>query len=284
MTESIAHIVANSRALTPISTGCEAELPTIPGIRAVAFDIYGTLVISGSGDIGVTDAEQESSLLRPLLADLGAGNIMEKPGRRFRELIEESHAQSRADGVEFPEVDILEIWQQLLKEVEAPLPDPGALQLAATTYEVATNPVWPMPGALETITSLRQSGISLGIVSNAQFYTPLLFEAFWEKSVEALGFDPELCFYSYQSRQAKPGVFLYEGLRNALLTGGIEPKEVLYVGNDMLKDIHPAASLGFRTALFAGDKRSLRLRKEHEGLHEPDCVITSLPQILEIVS
>ena len=61
------------------------------------------------------------------------------------------------------------------------------------------------------------------------------------------------------------------------------PKDsVLYVGNDMLNDIFPAQKEGFKTGLFAGDVRSLRLRSDEpvcENL-SADIVITDLVQLL----
>ncbi len=59
----------------------------------------------------------------------------------------------------------------------------------------------------------------------------------------------------------------------------------LYAGNDMLNDIYPAKQAGFNTALFAGDARSLRLRKntpECKNL-SADLVITDLIQLLEFI-
>ena len=58
---------------------------------------------------------------------------------------------------------------------------------------------------------------------------------------------------------------------------------VLYVGNDMLNDIYPAAKAGFKTALFAGDSRSLRLRKDKPKCKylSADIVITDLIQLLD---
>ena len=49
----------------------------------------------------------------------------------------------------------------------------------------------------------------------------------------------------------------------------------------MLNDIYPAAAAGFITALFAGDRRSLRLRKEHpacKGL-QPDAIVLDLEDL-----
>ena len=50
-----------------------------------------------------------------------------------------------------------------------------------------------MPGAAETLAALQQRGLLLGIVSNAQFYTPLMIEALLGKPPGELGFLPELC-------------------------------------------------------------------------------------------
>lgn len=62
---------------------------------------------------------------------------------------------------------------------------------------------------------------------------------------------------------------------------GVQSHQILYVGNDMLNDILPASKTGFRTALFAGDARSLRLRSDEAACRglEPDTVLTDLRQL-----
>jgi putative hydrolase of the HAD superfamily len=64
---------------------------------------------------------------------------------------------------------------------------------------------------------------------------------------------------------------------------GMSAHSVLYIGNDMLNDIYPAKKAGFRTALFAGDARSLRLRENHPKCKDlsADIIITDLIQILD---
>ena len=138
-----------------------------------------------------------------------------------------------------------------------------------------------MPHAEECLESLRNAGVALGIVSNAQFYTKLLFPALFDKSLEELGFAPDLGIFSYEHGWGKPGLRLYEIAVERLASRGIPPCEALYVGNDMLNDIMPAARLGFRTALFAGDARSLRLREGDPRVEamEPDVVLASLEQL-----
>jgi putative hydrolase of the HAD superfamily len=143
-----------------------------------------------------------------------------------------------------------------------------------------------MPGARELIETLEQRGMLMGIVSNAQFYTPLVFEALLEKDLVTLGFRPELCAWSYQSREAKPSRRLFQGPLEVLdRQFATPPQQVLYIGNDMLNDIWPASRLGCRTALFAGDRRSLRRRVTDPRCRgvEPDVVVTALDQLLDVL-
>ena len=78
---------------------------------------------------------------------------------------------------------------------------------------------------------------------------------------------------------------LFNAAAEVLSAYGIGPPEVLYVGNDMLNDILPASSVGFRTALFAGDARSLRRRQGDGRVARivPDLVLTRLSQLQECI-
>lgn len=273
-------IRALSQPLEPIPTSLEPKLPSLPDIRSVVFDVYGTLVISGSGDIGVSEGIQKETALRSILRDLAITPPYHDTSlsERLVDFIREEHTRAHQEGIDFPEVEIRELWAKLL-EIQ-PGPD---LETVAIAYECASNPVWPMPGSQDLLDSLQAAGISMGIVSNAQFYTPYLFESFYLRALDQLGFYPDLSFFSYRHRRAKPGTWLYAQLRDALEARGIQPQQVLYIGNDALKDIHPAAQLGFRTALFAGDQRSLRLHSERFDLEPADAIITQLQQVLDIL-
>ena len=108
-----------------------------------------------------------------------------------------------------------------------------------------------------------------------------MFPACLDRDLESLGFTEELQVYSFAHRTGKPSQRLYEISERRLAQIGIEAGEVLYVGNDRLKDIWPAQAVGFRTALFAGDRRSLRWREDDDRVGEvkPDLVVTGLSQI-----
>ena len=87
-------------------------------------------------------------------------------------------------------------------------------------------------------------------------------------------------------KRGKPDSFLFTKAAEILEKKyNIKPHEVLYTGNDMLNDIMAADSAGMKTALFAGDKRSLRLREDNPECRmlTPDLVITDLHQIYDII-
>lgn len=213
--------------------------------RAVLFDIYGTLLRSAAGEV--------------------------HPDPALREAIARVHAASPHP---FPEIDIREIHAALHPGLAA-----DKIEALALDHERRTNPVSPMPGAAETLRRLSARGIALGLVSNAQFYTiPFLEEALGSPLTE-LGIDSDLCCFSYLERRAKPDTRLFEKVRDQLARRGVRAGEVLYVGNDVRNDIAPARATGFRTALFAGDPASLRLRGRTLGDSGADRVIHDLREV-----
>lgn len=267
--------------LLPIPTRLRPKGSVSTKLACMLFDIYGTLFISGSGDIGT--AKQNSpnvGKLKTLLADYGLDEPPQHILDRLFNAIEKEHAKRKNEGIDYPEVDIAQIWQRVLDI--APM---QAVADFALEFEVITNPVYPMPHLAELLSACRNRGIHMGIISNAQFYTPLLFKWFLNADLYNLGFDPNLVFLSYQHGCAKPSPTLFQRAVAQLDKMGIETSSVLYLGNDMLNDILPADRAGFQTALFAGDTRSLRLRKDDprcEGL-AADMVITDLIQLVELL-
>ncbi|HEY5621510.1 MAG TPA: HAD family hydrolase [Pontiella sp.] len=289
-------LIKNSQPLLPIATGVTPKAQKLAGIRAVLFDVYGTLFISGSGDVGTATAIDTAEALTQALVVSGFQGDLERAGELGIEMLKgeilEWHRAGRETGVEFPEVEITKIWKKIietlcqteaLKKCDVEM---DQIRRLGIEYECRVNPVYPMPGCLETLRQLRETGLVLGIVSNAQFYTPLLFSSFFGLSIEALGFDPECCIWSYKELKAKPSTDLFSKAGRFLEKNhSIRLSETMYVGNDMLNDIYTASRSGCRTVLFAGDDRSLRLRENDDrcsGL-KPDAVVTSLDQLPGLV-
>lgn len=288
----VAIIRQASRVLAPFPTGESARLKPLNHIEAVLLDVYGTLFISSSGEIGASDNASHGMAFRHALTD--GGLILLVDGMEgvacLRTTIQESHERSRQRGIEFPEVDMIEVWRvvlRLLQQRGQLVGDVTQVDIASLSlrYELLTNPVWPMPGAGEVLTELGKRGIHLGLISNAQWFTPLLFPALLGRELDVLGIQSDMQYWSWRNGQAKPSLHLYRQAADILCDRGIEPECVLYVGNDMLNDVMPAAITGFRTALFAGDKRSLRRREGDPRVAaiQPDVVLIQLQDLLSCV-
>jgi len=283
----------NSRPLEPLPTWERPVLAKLRGVRAVLFDLYGTLFISGIGEVGTSPQAACQAAMVEALAAVGIDHARLSGGEVeiVFQVIRDFHAQGRAAGIQYPEVQIVEVWRRVLDE----LAGRGLIHRAqcrgvqlrrlAVEYEARANPVWPMPGAEGCLRALHGRGLPLGIVSNAQFYTAELLPAFLGGPGEAWGLDPGLEFYSYQHGRAKPGQALFRLAAEELARRGIEPRGAVYVGNDMLNDVLPAQQVGFRTALFAGDARSLRRRDDDPRLEGvfPELVLTKLADLNDCI-
>ena len=273
------HLASYFGPLEPIPTALEPVLPAGGKIEALLFDIYGTLFISGSGDISLAqDTPPKTAKLEKLLHKFRINLTPEKLLEHFLSKIEKKQGALKKNGIDYPEVKIDRIWMQVLENNDA-----DQVRAFAGEFELIVNPVYPMPHLAALLSGLRERKLWMGIISNAQFYTPYLFQWFLDANHEELGFCTDLVFFSYQFGYAKPSPFLFNLAALKLKEKGIMEHAVLYVGNDMLNDIYPAAVTGFKTALFAGDSRSLRLRKDEPKCKHlsADIVITDLIQLLD---
>ncbi|UCG07610.1 MAG: HAD family hydrolase [Desulfobacterales bacterium] len=265
--------------LSPIPTDVRPGGKLNHPITCMLFDVYGTLFISDSGDIGVAKAKaHKHHHIQELLEKYHVKTTPEKLLEELYGRIEKTHEQLRNTGIDFPEVEIDKIWMDILK-----IKDRQVIQRFAIEFELVFNPVYPMPHLGDMLSALKQQRMLMGIISNAQFFTPRLFEWFLGSALEHLGVHPNLVILSYQLKHAKPSAMLFDLAVQKLSRMGVSASSVLYIGNDMLKDIYPARNAGFNTALFAGDKRSLRLRQDDPRCANisADLVVTDLLQLLD---
>lgn len=296
--EYIRKLLGSLDPLEPIPTGVQPVFHRDEKIRAVIFDIYGTLLISSSGDVDQADISEGNLGLALEAAGIKLTGAVENPLdhilKDFEYTIRVCHESAKHNQVPYPEIDILSIWKIVLMHARRKklieFSEDADILLTTCVFEFLSNKVYPMPGMQDTLHELQKKEIPLGIVSNAQFYTPVLMNFFFNEKVslkeKIKGFDRELTVFSYKFGRGKPDVTLFRELVPVLKWKyGLIPEEVLFVGNDMLKDIWTAAAVGFKTALFAGDKRSLRMRSDDErtATLKPDYIIDSLEQILNIV-
>ena len=284
--------------LDPIPTDTSEHWRPDPTIRACIFDIYGTLIISASGDIDQAEFSSQSleMALEKAHIELQASDdqsrqiILEKLLKDFRRAIEKEHNRVKKRGIPHPEIIITDIWRRILKqyhkEQKIRITKHSEIKIYTFLFELMSNRIYPMPYMKQVLDQLSQSAMPLGIISNAQFYTPMIMNHFLEapmsETTHIRHFEPRLSIYSYQAGRSKPDVYLFHILTERLENHyGIKPEEALFVGNDMYKDIWPASQAGLKTALFAGDRRSLRLRQNQAEVKnlQPEFIIKDLRSI-----
>ncbi|HZK08411.1 MAG TPA: HAD family hydrolase [Bacteroidales bacterium] len=288
--------------LQPIPTAVAPRLDKIDGIKAIIFDIYGTLVVSASGDIDQIDLSQQNMRTALEEADYLLPENNPKKGeavvaellQKFTDTLRKHQQQLRDAGVPFPETDIRLVWDEWLKYAldSAYITTNGASDITRLTFvfEMLSNKIHPMPDMLEVLHYFHDRKYPLGIVSNAQFYTPVMMNYFIDgqaRNTESLPlFNDDITQFSYSLRKAKPDRTLFAPVLKALKENyGIAPQESVFVGNDMYNDIYPAQDMGMKTVFFAGDERALRLREDKAEVKNlrPDAVITELIQLKQII-
>jgi 2-haloalkanoic acid dehalogenase type II len=137
--------------------------------------------------------------------------------------------------------------------------------------EVGLAAVQPREGVGDTLAALRRQGLHLGIVSNIDDDQ---FHPLWER----IGLDPyfDAVTTSEEARSCKPHPGIYRhALRKA---GSVGPEEVVFVGDSVDFDVAGANALGMTSVLIVEQPDQL------EGDADPDYVIETMPELLQIVS
>ena len=252
-------------------------------MKAIIFDIYGTLLRQEIGDLEES-LSKEQKLLRSfsrLKRKYKLKATSKKLFNLFVDSIGKVHNLKKSRGIKHPEVKIEKIWGMILRKIGYKFNNKFLFRIAYDHHELTGRRVL-YPDVASTLMKIKQSGIKLGIISNAQFYTEidmfnLLKKEIRVKSLYEL-FDKQLVFYSYKVGCSKPNIKSFLLLKEKLKKLGIKSSEALYIGNDMLKDIKTAKKAGFRTCLF------VNVETKYKGVKlRPDCRIRDIKSILRII-
>jgi FMN phosphatase YigB (HAD superfamily) len=227
-------------------------------IRAVIFDIYGTLLEVGPPP---PDADARwQRLCRDLLHTeprLGRLDFSLATSRVIARL----HQAARDRGIPWPEVHWPSVVAEVLPEL-AQLPRPNQEEFLFRHIQTGhtTSMTEDTAAALR---SLKERASLLGIASNAQAYTLReLEEALATQALDMHLFEHDLCFWSFEHGFSKPDPHVFQILTARLAARGIHPAEILMVGDRFDNDITPAQAHGWQTwqvgASEDGDWASLR--------------------------
>jgi putative hydrolase of the HAD superfamily len=242
-------------------------------IKAILFDVNGTLI-----DIETDEGrERIYRTISKFLDYQGAPITPDRLRERYFALMNEQFKASRE---EFPEFDAVAIWQSLLQEEAGAgrsLPPDRIRQLPlflAHLYRAISRKRLELYPDVSRVLEEFRPRYALGVVTDAQ-------SAYAGPEMRALGlgdlFSPVVVSGDYGYR--KPDRRLFQRALEALQ---LHAEQVVYVGNDMYRDVFGAQQAGMRTVFFSTQHGN----KQHENV-EADYVIhnfSRLPDAIEHLS
>jgi putative hydrolase of the HAD superfamily len=234
--------------------------------KGLLFDLYGTLI-----DIETDEGMEE--IYRGIAHFLTYHGVYLHRGEvrdHYYRILDRQRAQS---GEEHPEIIVEDIWDAFLKEQgvrPASMRFRLALTLAQLYRGISRKRLRPYPGVKETLDALR--GVyRLALVSDAQ-------PCFALPEIRAVGlggyFNSVIISAEYGFR--KPDSRLFQAALDGL---ELSPREVIFVGNDMHRDIFGASRIGIKTIFVASNQGA-----QSYGDTSPDYLITCLEQVQEAVA
>jgi FMN phosphatase YigB (HAD superfamily) len=285
------------------------HLERLSGIRAVLWNVYGTLLAIPLGDLVFEHPQtfiMSNALDRAIQEFKMWSSMTRKPGQpsnalrlMYDQVLLEQRGISGPGGEKHPEVLAERVWEAILKKLmqkdyKFDATNFGSLneysRKIAYFFHASLQGTACYDGAAAALRHVRDADLSQGLLADGQCFTTVqlqrgLDRQHGDRLEELLTDGLVILSCSPDMRARKPSDRLYKQALTALREKGIEPEEVLHVGSRIAQDVIPARKLGMRTALFAGDKVSLQATPEQlkEPSSRPDVLLTELSQIAEVV-
>ena len=210
-------------------------------IKGILFDLNGTLI-----DIYTTESDDQ--LYRVTTNYLDYYGVKIAPcelKRRFFELNRMQRQQSEED---FPEFDVAKIFQQIIGDYHTrPLENTAELaRSTAVVFRAAGRyKLECYDGVYEIMRDLKKRFL-LGAVSDGQslWAVPELQSVNLEDFFQTVVVSGDLGY-------RKPDIRLFKQALDALQ---LAPQEVIFVGNDMYRDVYGAHAVGMKTVFFKSNQ------------------------------
>jgi len=283
------------------------SLPRLDDVRAVMWNVYGTLLNIFQGEL-LFEHPQDFIMtvaLDKTIHQFKMWNSMSRkpgqPSEYMREIYNRvllEHRSVGSGGERHPEISSDKIWDGIIKklfqkEYTFDAGFYGSLneyaKKIAYFFHASMQGTAAYPGAAEAIRAVSAAGLNQGCIADGQHFTLVQLQRGVDEQESGLDLDElfgtGLAVISYDVRARKPSETIFRAALKALSQQGIEPAETLYVGSHLTRDIAPAKKLGMRTALFAGDRHSLSATAEQlkDANLRPDALLTELPQIAQVI-
>ncbi|MHB8481677.1 MAG: HAD family hydrolase [Nitrospiria bacterium] len=235
-------------------------------IRGILFDLYGTLI----------DIETDESLeeiyrgIAHYLTYHGVYLHRWEVRDRYYYIMKQ---QKSPRGEKYPEIDVEDIWDVFLEQ-EGIKVTPARRELARTLAQlyrgISCKRLQLYPDIKRVLDDLK-GRYRMAIISDAQ-------PCFALPEIRAVGLDgyfhPIIISANYGFRKPDSRLF-----GKALEFMKLSPSEVIYVGNDMFRDIYGANLLGIKT-IFVNSNQGV---KSYENV-TPSYIATRFEEVLKIVN
>jgi FMN phosphatase YigB (HAD superfamily) len=283
------------------------HLSRLPNIRAVTWNVYGTLLAISGGELlfeHPTPFVMETGLNKTIQEFKMWGCMSRKPGQPadyLRAIYANLLAEQRLvpGNVEaYPEIAVDRLWEAFIKRLfqKDYTFDAGFYgslnefsRKVAYFFHASLQGTECYSGAAKALRIVKEAGLTQGLLADGQCFTAAQLHHGLHQQDSAANLDayidPTVCVFSYELRARKPSKRLFRESISRLAQMGITPDQVLHIGSRLQRDLVPARRYGMRTALFAGDKASLRASPQElkESATRPDVLLTELGQIAEVI-
>jgi FMN phosphatase YigB (HAD superfamily) len=295
-------------APVPEPVKARRHLVPLPGVRAVLWNVYGTLLSIAGGEVWFTHPQafimqvaldktvQEFKMW--LSMSRRAGQPAEHLASIYEQALLKQRMASGGGNERLPEVSSELLWTGVLKmliqkDYRFDATFYGSLnefsRKVAYFFHRSLQGTACYPGAADAMLRLKARGLRQGLLCDAQPFTTLQLQRGLAEQIPEIRLDnlldDELRFLSCELRGRKPSERVFRKVQAAIQEQGLEPEEVLHIGNSVTRDLIPARRVGFRTALLAADKATLQATPEQlkEMNGRPDVLLTDLGQLAEVI-
>ncbi|UCC17202.1 MAG: HAD-IA family hydrolase [Dehalococcoidales bacterium] len=227
--------------------------------EAVIFDLFGTLVKNYT-------VQQHEGTLTEMAAILSA------PRDRFIQLWYDTFNMRCLGELKTPEENVVYVCRELGIAVDKDL----VKQAALVRYTLTRDTMIPLPGALRILTSLKNRGMKIGLVSDCSSEAPKV----WSDTPFYSLFD--ITIFSCMEGVKKPDPRIYNLAADRL---GVKPEDCLYIGDGSSNELTGAAAVGMHPVLIIDPEEdsSGTHRVDFEGDEWRGPVISSLKEVLTLV-
>lgn len=290
------------------SPKAKPSIAPLPGIRAVVWNVYGTLVRIADGEL-LHDHPQRLRMqvaLEKTVEEFNMWNSMyrtkEAPWeymyQRWTNAIDDTRLAGTGRKGDVPCLDSAKLWRKLIAQLEKKeysydrsiYGDEDELaEKVAYFFHAKLQGTEAAPRALRALRSVAEAGLMQGIAGDTQVFTVAqlyrLLSARGTVPPPGELFRAELLVQSHNigTQRTSPGY--WEAVLERFASLDLKPAEVLLISSNVPNDLALAKRHGLRTALYAGDRLGLRAKladlKDPET--RPDRLLVDLAQVREIL-